>query len=428
MTRQSFLFLQVDTSFFAVRLANTLAARGCGIEKINLCAGDLYFWPRRGARQFRGRPSAWPAFVGTVMDQSNITDLILTGEQRPYHRAAIAEARKRNINVTVHDLGYLRPDWIAFEQDGMGTWSRFPRSAQGIRALAAQAPVPDFTRQFDDSFAAQAIGDVAYHLTTALAWFLYPHYRNFQPYGFLRSYSGTLWRMLRAGRLSAEANAAIAAARSAKTPYFVLPLQMEGDFSLRAYSPFPDIVTPMAMAIRSFARNAAPETLLFIKLHPHDPGQRPWRRLIAAEAAACGIAGRVIFIDGGSLDALLADARGVVTVNSTVGIWALRAGVPVIALGDAIFNIPGLTHQAGLDSFWTTPAQPDATLIADFLRAIADTLHIRGVFYARKGCEAAVRAAAERLRPEAAAALAERLRAAGGQLPRFATLPSERAA
>lgn len=428
MSRQGFLFLQVDTSIFAARLADALAATGARIEKIHLCTGDLLFWPRRGARWYRGKAADWPGFVGSVMDECAITDLILTGEQRAYHRAAIAEARKRNINVTIHDLGYLRPDWIAFEQDGMATWSRFPRTPEAVRHLASTVPDADFARKYEDSFTVQAASDVAFHVSTAFLWFLFPHYRSFQPYGVVRGYGGTLWRLLRGGRLAAEANAAIARIRAAGTPYFVLPLQMEADFSLRAYSPFPDIVTPLQTVIASFARHAAPGTCLFVKLHPHDPGLRPWRRLIAEMAERNGIAGRVIFIDGGSLDALLEQAQGVVTVNSTVGIWALRAGVPVKVLGDAIFDMPGLTHQGSLPVFWTAPERPDPSLIADFLRAIAHTLHIRGVFYARAGREAAVRQAVERLRPENMRAMAALLGAAGGQLPRFAPIPPERAA
>ncbi len=45
---------------------------------------------------------------------------------------------------------------------------------------------------------------------------------------------------------------------------------------------------------------------------------------MAAAAAARGVAGRVAFIDGGDLHALLRACRGVVLVNSTVGLAALE--------------------------------------------------------------------------------------------------------
>jgi capsular polysaccharide export protein len=42
---------------------------------------------------------------------------------------------------------------------------------------------------------------------------------------------------------------------------------------------------------------------------------------------------------------VLAPAAGVVTVNSTAGLQALREGKPVVALGRALYDMPGLTFQ-----------------------------------------------------------------------------------
>ena len=61
-----------------------------------------------------------PASSPPSSTASGITDLVLLGEQRPYHRPAIALARARGIAVAVTDFGYLRPDWVVLERDGMG--------------------------------------------------------------------------------------------------------------------------------------------------------------------------------------------------------------------------------------------------------------------------------------------------------------------
>jgi capsular polysaccharide export protein len=45
--------------------------------------------------------------------------------------------------------------------------------------------------------------------------------------------------------------------------------------------------------------------------------------------------------------------------SSTVGCQALARGVPVMALGKAIYDIAGLTHQGELDEFWNAPEAPD---------------------------------------------------------------------
>ena len=102
-------------------------------------------------------------------------------------------------------------------------------------------------------------------------------------------------------------------------------------------------------------------------------------------------------LDGGELSKLLARADGVVTVNSTVGAAALANGLPVIALGSAVYDIPGLTYQGDLDRFWTEAVPPDAELFDAFRRVLAAHCMIPGSFFNEKGLEIAVEAAVRRL-------------------------------
>ena len=99
----------------------------------------------------------------------------------------------------------------------------------------------------------------------------------------------------------------------------------------------------------------------------------------------------------GSPAALVNAARGLVTVNSTIGITALAANIPVIALGTAIYGLPGLTHQAHLDVFWRAPQPPDAALFAAFHRVVAARTQINGGFYSAQGIALAVEGALQRL-------------------------------
>jgi capsular polysaccharide export protein len=97
-----------------------------------------------------------------------------------------------------------------------------------------------------------------------------------------------------------------------------------------------------------------------------------------AHARRLGVAGRVYHIDGGDLDALAASAKGMVCVNSTSATLALEAGIPVAVLGDAIYDIKGITHSGGLDSFWSRPTPPDQELYAAFKRVLHAKCLVRG--------------------------------------------------
>jgi len=80
-----------------------------------------------------------------------------------------------------------------------------------------------------------------------------------------------------------------------------------------------------------------------------------------------------------------------------VGIWSLLVGRPLIALGNAIYNIIGLTDSRPLDEFWQNPQLPDLRLRDAFIRAVVGTIQLRGVYYNQPGLATAVAEAVERL-------------------------------
>lgn len=397
MPGRAFLFLQGPSSPFFALIAGALEERGHRTHRINLCVGDQLFWRRAGAVNYRGRLADWPAYIAGFLERHGISDLVLLGEQRDHHRLAIEAAQARGIRVTVTDFGYLRPDWIILERDGMSAHSRFPRDPDAIRALAAGVPKARLERRYEDSFWGMALSEMAYHLSSHFLFWLFPHYRSFKVENPLLAYLGTGWRLLFGKRRRRQAEAILAELERAGIPCFVFPLQMENDFQIRAYSPYPDMATPIAEVIASFAHHADPAAGLLIKVHPWDPGLKDWAGLVGKLAARHGVAGRVRYLDGGSLEAMIRQSRGMVTINSTSGIQALCLDTPVIALGQAIFDVPGLTFQGGLDAFWTRAEPPERQLRDAYIDAMAATLQIRGVFYRRPGLDAAVAEAVQRL-------------------------------
>jgi len=392
-----FLFLQGPISPFFPMIAKDLEARGARTIRVNLCFGDVLFWRRGGSVNYRGTREGWPAFIAELMDREGVSDLLLLGEQRYYHRMAIEAAQARGIVVAVTDFGYLRPDWITLERDGMSGESLFPRAPEKILALARQVPKFDRSRKFADSFWIMALWDMAYHLSSSLLWMFFPHYHSHQIHSPIPVYIGTGARILLRRFRGPRTDRLVKKLRSAGTTYYVFPLQMETDFQLRAYSPFQDLRVAIRLVVDSFARNAPADARLIIKVHPLDPGMVSWRRFSKRAAAECGVSQRVHYVDGGALSPLLAGARGVVTINSTVGIWALLAGRPLKVLGQAVYDVDPVTYGDSLDAFWTGAAPPDPLLRDALISAIAGTIQIRGVFYRRAGLKAAVAEACERL-------------------------------
>src|SRR5580704_1594706 len=221
--RRSFLFLQGPISSFFDRLGRALIARGHRVHRVNLHFGDQLFW-RLPATHFRGRFDEWRDFVGQVLDRERVTDLVLHGVRRPYHIVAAEEARARNIPVIATDLGYMRPDWLTLEYDGMTTYSRFPRDPDAIRELARNFPEPQLGPHFHTPFWLIASRDVAYNLGLVFGRFLYPHYRYHSTCHPFIEYLG--WLRSRPAKLMTARASATAKQRLATAPksYFLVPL------------------------------------------------------------------------------------------------------------------------------------------------------------------------------------------------------------
>lgn len=391
------LFLQGPISPFFPMLAAALERSGARTLRVNLCVGDWLFWRRPGAVNYKRGIAAWPAFIHDLMQREAVTHVALLGEQRDYHKAVAVAADALGAKVIATDFGYIRPDWIAFEYDGLTGASHMPRTPEGVNALAAACPPVDLTPQFRDPFWAMARADLLYHLSASVLWFLYPGYKSHHPNHPMMTYLGMGLRLMLQKRHTRAAMAQVQAAEASDSPIFVFPLQIARDFSIRAYSPYSDLETPIREVITSFAQHAPASARLIVKVHPMDPGLQSWKRVIETTAEAHGVAGRVCYIDGGDLERLLKASAGCVVVNSTVGLLALQFDCPTIALGQAVYDVAGMTAKSGLDAFWQAPPKPDTALVDAFIRAAAGAHMVRGTFYSEPGLSAGVEAAAARI-------------------------------
>jgi capsular polysaccharide export protein len=393
---RSFLFLQGMASQFFARLGLALRKRGHTVSRVNFNAGDRLFWPLQGAIDFRGHADDWPDFLTEILVTRKITDIILFGDCRPLHRAAIQRARSLQLTVHVCEEGYIRPHWVTFERDGVNGHSTLPRNPDWYREISASLPPLESLPSVPSSFRKRAWQDLIYNAAAIALSPLYPHYQTHRPRHRLVEYAG--WSRKMAFRPLTRRRAAVEAERiTPQTPFFLLPLQLNCDSQIRLHSKFGSMTPVVTTIIESFARHAPADTMLVVKEHPLDDGLINWRRVVGYLAAEAGLADRVVYLETGNLDRLIESTLGVVTVNSTTGTLALATGVPVITLGNAIYDIAGLTHQGPLDNFWTAPTPPDLSLFAAFRQVLAARCLLVGGFFSEQGIALLVQNAVHRL-------------------------------
>lgn len=372
---RTFLFLQGPPGPLFRRLGAAMADCGVAVHRINICGGDERDWPD-DAVAFRGRLSEWPAFFDQFVRKHGITDLMLFGDCRPYHMSAYGIAQLRNIRTHVLEEGYIRPHWMTLEPDGVNARSKLSRDKAWFLREANRLPPEPELPPVTASFRRRARDSYWYFHSVFVGRLRYPHYRSHRPTPILVEGVSWSWKLLRERRRAERAQKVLESI--AGKPNFVFPLQLSSDYQIRSHSLFADMQSAATYVIESFAANAPKDVHLVLKSHPLDPSFFNWSKFIARLDNRLQLQGRLHFVDGGDLEAMLDNSLGLVCVNSTSATLALARELPVCTVGQAIYDMPGLTHQGHLDSFWATPTPPEPGVYPAFRRVLVDRCLVRG--------------------------------------------------
>lgn len=384
--RRVLLLQGPPTAFFSV-LEHAFHQAGVPVTRVLLNAGDR-LRARRGAVPFRGRLEEFEDFLEALMLREGITDVLYFADRVPYHRLAEEVARRLGDTPYAVENGYLRPDWLTLEPGGMGAFSRFPADREGIARIAAGAPAVDDAILYRHSFATEAWFDVTYNLAALAGSPFYRHFDRDRPNHPVREYLSWLPQLVRRQIARQRAPGQLARIVDGWRPFYLVPLQLQEDYQIRHNSPWQHLPDMVDEVFASFARAAPAEAGLLVKIHPLDNGLQNWQGTVRRIKRRHGLTGRVRMLSAGSLPDMLAHCRGVVLVNSTVGLYAVRAGKPVKALGCAVYDVPGLTDPQPLDTFWTDPRPPEPDMVDAFVRALARATQLKGSLYDPAGMNA----------------------------------------
>src|SRR5690606_30372150 len=110
-----------------------------------------------------------------------------------------------------------------------------------------------------------------------------------------------------------------------------------------------------------------------------------------------GLHSIVVYVDTGELNPIMRRVAGVVTENSFNGMKTLEYGCPVIALGETIYGLPGMTYQGSLDTFWQNAESPDPYLFHCFRNTVIYATQVNGGFYSGQGIDMVIRGCLPRM-------------------------------
>ena len=380
------LMLQGPIGWFFDRLAQVLQQQGQSVTKVHFNGGDELFWRHPDALRFTGRIESLDGWLRTLVRARHIDAIVLFGQMRPVHCIARQVARELGIEVFVLEEGYLRPDHVTIERRGVNALSRLPRAASFYAQHQPEAELPPLpaARPTDQRIGRTAGLAMRYYLAALLRHWRYPnrvHHRSLDPVGEgWRWFTGGLRKPLHAWRERGLQQ------RLCSTPlsqrWFLVPLQVQSDSQITHHSPYGSIEAFISDVMVSVAEHAPGDVGLVIKHHPMDRAYSDYRRHIHREAQRLNLGHRVVYLHDQHLPTLLDHTRGVITINSTVGLQALHHGAPVITLGEAVYSMPGLVHSGPLASFWQEPGKVNQTLYQRFRHHLVAHTQLNASFYA----------------------------------------------
>ena len=386
--RRHFLFLQGPHGPFFHKLGRMLRAAGAQVWRVGFNAGDRAFaFGDKGFIPYTGTPEQWAETYSQLLDEREITDIVLYGDVRPIHAQAIEIARARGLTIHVFEEGYMRPYWVTYERGGTNGNSRLMNmSIDDMRKDLDRSDldVPEPPAHWGDMRQHVFYGAL-YH------WFVMfrnGDFRNFRPHRELpvtreaALYTKRLLLMpfIALGRMTATMRV-----RYGGFPYHLVLLQLEHDSSFQRHSPFDKMEDFLRVVLDGFAKGAPAHHHLVFKAHPLENDKSPTRKNIKQIATELGVADRVHYIRGGKLARLLDHARTAVTVNSTAAQQVLWRSIPLKVFGAAVYDKPEFVSTLPLPQFFAQPGRPDNSAYRDYRKFLLETSQIPGGFYSSRG-------------------------------------------
>ena len=383
---QRVLLLQGPIGPFFDRLTRWLQAHRKEVVRVAFQGGDLHDATIGETVTFNQSFGGWAPFLAELLTARAVDVIVLFGQSRPFHQVAIEMAKARGVAMVVMEEGYFRPGFATLELGGVNgysttmqlyQWRSFsnPEEAASQRRLCQ----PDITQWHFQK--------MCWHATRhylALAWgrqkfSQYIHHRGDKPLHYAAFWLRSWWRKSLRYLPDRQFQKRL---QASSRQYFLVPLQHDGDAQITHHSPFQENTEFILRVMRSFFEHAPDDAWLVFRQHPHSRGGKGHRQFVMSFAHELGLAHRVHYLVESETPALAQHAAGVVVINSTVGLQTLERGAPLIVLGEAIYDRPGLTFQGELGDFWIQAQPGDRHAVEDFLQQLRALTQVPVSLYA----------------------------------------------
>lgn len=375
-----YLLLQGPMGPFFSDLARWLESKGREATNVVFNGGDRFYCRERPVLHYSGTPAQFAHWLKEIWQTYPFDTIVCFGDCRPLHQAARQWAYAKGLRFLAFEEGYLRPHFITLEEGGVNAYSSLPRDPDFYRHLPDMPP--RIVHPLKPSTRLRYWHASWYYL---IAWHHrrsypnYKHHKSFSPWYemrcWIRAWRRKHWYAFKERHVLTRLQTQL------DNRFYLAILQVYNDSQIRHHSPYDDVRDYINDVIYSFATKAPAAKFLVFKHHPMDRGHRLYGPLIKQLSLKYGVQNRVLYVHDLPMPEMLKHAKAVVTINSTAGLSALIHHKSLKVMGNALYDIKGLTYQGHLHQFWTAGFKPDVKLLNQFRGYLLETTQINAVFY-----------------------------------------------
>lgn len=381
------LILQADWEGGMANVALDLISTGKSVSKVLLHAGDwIYKWKGVKTVSFDSPIDLFEDWLRNYVESHKIDCLILYNQYRPYNQIGWDLAEKLDIECIVLELGLLRPDFCTIYTRELNHFDYLASRWESVISTGEAAEEPKKPAQLAVMNTPYKVAQFAFYYSFSrfMAKFArkYIHYKDQRSLSFSHHFIAGIRNLLRFQGRDKQNRFSRIFSTLWSGDYYLVPLQVHSDSQIKERSNFTDMDGFIRFVAKSFLEHAPPKTKLIFKVHPMDRGYKDYGKLIKKLQAKSG-GHRIYYLDRLHLPTTLDHARGCVTINSTVGLSALIHGTPTITLGEAAYDLSGLSFNGELNAFWSEHGEVDNKRVNDFVNLLKHTSQAQGTLYQR---------------------------------------------